>query len=158
MSVDDRDCFEEAVTTETRAYWANESPAAEQVTETIDSHAEWPAFLAMGTDPGVRLADREEDLEVTQPIPRITMAELVNGPAPTIQKRVRAQGTISPVDNVPALALGTMSIPALADPVLDDIPDLQAAAEQVDMPLTVPGTSRKVRPRRTRPRARTIAA
>ncbi|MFT3698282.1 MAG: sigma factor-like helix-turn-helix DNA-binding protein [Kofleriaceae bacterium] len=185
MSVDDRESFEEAVTTESRAYWAE--PAADQ---------EVPAFMAMGTDPGIR----EEDLEVTQPIPRQTMAEMVFAPE-QVTPRVRAQGTVAPgrsraardtiVDDARAttsialadlredstiddgFAKGTQAMPAIRSEMklspsygsLAELAEVSARGEaqdpefdQVDMPLSVPGTSRKVRPRRTRPRARTIAA
>lgn len=186
MSVDDRDVFEEAVTTETRAYWANEAPAEEK-----SNRDDFPAFLAMGTESGVL---REEDLEVTQPIPLQTMAELVFAPAPAPEVKHRiARGTTVPVvgqehrpgtsssiaemagdgdgglDAVDrALAKGTQAMPALRlSPSFASLSELSQVSasgeedpgfEQVDMPLAVPGSSRKVRPRRSRPRARTIAA
>jgi hypothetical protein len=72
MNVDDRDCFEDTVTSEHRLFAEVES--------------EPPPFLAMGTavegldDLSDTILTRPEDHEVTQPIPRMTMAELVFEP------------------------------------------------------------------------------
>jgi hypothetical protein len=148
----DRDFFEDTVTSEHRVF--TEAPH-----EPIDDP---PPFLAMGT--AVEgLDDRAEDLEATQPMPRMTMAELVFEPArAVVEVKARAVGTTPPPSR-PAGPLGALDLARFADGV-DRIDLLFAAAtakaadvDQIDLPAEVPATSRKIRPRRTRPRARTIA-
>jgi len=150
MSVDDRDFFAETVTTgfagAVRDPWLEPEP---------------PKFLAMGTQ--VEEVLEAEDLEVTRPMPKMTMAELVFA--------CRTEPTKLPEP----LARGSLAVMAM--PVADDFVEVKARPralgtlspmsadgqpqgvliDQVEMPAAVPPTSRKIRPRRTRPRARTIA-
>ena len=60
-------------------------------------------------------------------------------------------------------ARGELQPPVEEPETIDELVDglelpVSYEADQVDMPVGVPPTSRKIRPRRTRPRARTIAA
>jgi Sigma-70, region 4 len=165
MSVDDRDFFAETVTTgfatSVRDPWLEPEP---------------PKFLAMGTQVELDELVREEDLEVTRPMPKMTMAELVYA--------CRTEPTKLAEPVAPRLARGSMAMLPLADQLVevkacgsmvDDFVEVKARShgtvppmsadgqpqgvliDQVEMPAAVPPTSRKIRPRRTRPRARTIA-
>ena len=122
--MNDSDFSEEAVTSELRAY--RDEPAARPAffamgTQSGITDLEPPLFVAMGTESGIDLDEQ------TQPIPRMTMHELVFG-----------DGT-----QPPPLSSKTLSE--------------YLSVDQVEMPASVPATSRKIRPRRSRPRARTIA-
>jgi len=156
MNVDDRDFFEETVTSELataelEAYVAASRPDADlsraHAVATGTPMPEAPAFFAAGT--GMFDADghpltpdevfatpRAADRDVTQPIPRITMAELV------FQMRGEVQAPVEEPETIDELVDGLES----------EVPTYEA--DQVELPAT----SRKIRPRRTRPRARTIAA
>ncbi|CAN5474402.1 hypothetical protein BH11MYX1_BH11MYX1_47520 [soil metagenome] len=165
MSVDDRDFLDEAVTTELQlfGFGAPAEPALELPPAAT--------FFAVGTAimdvDGNELAPVELELlaeETTQPIPRITMAELVfsqpeslargsmsamPGPLPVRTRAPRALGTTPPLTRT----LASLASLVAASPYGD-----AESISQVEMPSSVPATSRKIRPRRTRPRARTIAA
>ena len=168
MSVDDRDFFAETVTTgfagAVRDPWLEPEPPKFLAMGTV---VEPPAFVAMGTQVELDEVIREEDLEVTQPMPKMTMAELVYA------CRTEPTKLAVPAESVstPRLARGSMAMLPLA---VDDIVEVKALSlgmapmsldgqaqgvliDQVEMPAAVPPTSRKIRPRRTRPRARTIA-
>ena len=149
INVDDRDFFEDTVTSEHRVF---DAPTDEP-----------PPFLAMGT--AVEGLDdtspRAEDFEVTQPIPRMTMAELVFAPAPrvsVVDVKARALGTTPPPPRATG-PLGALDFARFADGVdrVDLLLAVATARAEVELPTDVPPTSRKIRPRRTRPRARTIA-
>jgi len=146
MDVDDRDFFQDTVTSEHDVF--------------TQAPNEPPPFLAMGT----AVEGLDEDLEATQPIPRMTMAELVFEPAraEVVEVKARALGTTPPPSRL-AGPLGELDLVRFADGV-DRVDLLFAVAtakaaqiDQIDMPSEVPPISRKIRPRRTRPRARTIA-
>ncbi len=150
MSVDDRDFLDEAVTSELQLFGFG-APAEPEL-ELLPA----PAFFAAGT----AITDGEgnefaldDDMFVearTQPIPRMTMAELVFAqPGPLPMRRGSAVGTLPPLTR-PAGSLAQSFLQVSGEP--------QPAFDQVEMPSSVPATSRKIRPRRTRPRARTIAA
>ncbi len=160
MSVDDRDFLDEAVTSELQLFGFG-APAEPEL-ELLPA----PAFFAAGTAitdvEGNELA-LDDDLfveERTQPIPRMTMAELVFAqpgpmPMPMPMRRGSAVGTTPPVTRPIALStLSTLSTRSSGS----SLPASAEAFDQVEMPSSVPATSRKIRPRRTRPRARTIAA
>ena len=161
MSVDDRDFVEEAVTTELGWFAPppKEPPKFMAMGTVVDD--EPPAFLAMGTH--VDAEDvREEDLEVTQPIPKMTMAELVYAPTDVAMRRTEPAKLFlaEPLPTLPMRRAGdVVEVKARA---LGTIPpgDVAPPAEwivEVEMLAAVPPTSRKIRPRRSRPRARTIA-
>ena len=220
MSVDDRDFFEEAVTSEHPvfaegdAWFGSPVTAAGVPNPRTDAHAdpEPPAFIAVGTavtdlvgnpatnddDGWLASMDRGADTEVTQPIPVMTMAELVFASREPLARGSLAKMPVLGARDVVELearprALGTRELPPVSDffaalqtrgevqaPVAEpetidelvaelevpleesiDAETMDASAsglDQVDMPADVPATSRKIRPRRTRPRARTIAA
>jgi hypothetical protein len=186
MSVDDRDFLDEAVTTELQLFGFGASAGPEL--ECLPA----PAFFAVGTAitdiDGNELAPADHEAcaeEPTQPIPRMTMAELVFSPpeplargsmsampgppgllpmrrgADLVELKPRALGTTPPLTR----PLGTLAMTALqtssqTQRLQQDLGNAELAAllDQVEMPSSVPTTSRKIRPRRTRPRARTIAA
>ncbi|HEY6034514.1 MAG TPA: sigma factor-like helix-turn-helix DNA-binding protein [Kofleriaceae bacterium] len=213
MSVDDRNFFEEAVTSEHPLFDDLGVDLAGIPNSRTDERAdpEPPAFIAVGTavtdlegnpianDDEPWLATSERNDEITQPIPRLTMAELVFAskeplargsmatiPSPQalpslpgrdvveVKARARAAGTLPPVsDFFTALQTrGEVQAPVSEPETIDELvaelelpiedPTLVEAAatdlDQVEMPADVPATSRKIRPRRSRPRARTIAA
>ncbi len=238
MSVDDRDCFDERATVQLATYGhaehAHRSAAASfepaHPAESGGSADEVPAFLAVGSglfdtggDPLEPAADPDRDGDITQPIPRMTMAELVFASTAPLARAAlaplplrpvrsksdreprdlrgpRAHGTMPPAATVASesselarFARRTGPTPAsIATPTeapfaavvppgarhphliarvapapIEARGELQAVVEpvvdpsepdQVDLPTEVPATSRKVRPRRMRPRARTIAA
>ncbi len=188
MSVDNRDFLDEAVTTDLQLFGFG-VPAD----PSLDLSA--PAFLAMGTQitraDGTELAEPEApeayEEESTQPIPRMTMAELVFAHEPLARGSMGSMGSMGAMGAMPGprpmrrgselevkarepRALGT--VPPLTHPVgplslaalqvsnatPSDRSVLPGMVDQVEMPSSVPATSRKIRPRRTRPRARTIAA
>jgi len=95
MSVDDRDFVEEAVTTELGWFAPppKEPPKFMAMGTVVDD--EPPAFLAMGTHVDAEHV-REEDLEVTQPIPKMTMAELVYAPTDVAMRRTEPRSCSSP--------------------------------------------------------------
>jgi hypothetical protein len=73
----------------------------------------------------------------------------------TLQTRGEVQAPVSEPETIDEL------VAELELPLEPEASSATAAAtqlDQVEMPADVPGTSRKIRPRRTRPRARTIAA
>jgi hypothetical protein len=208
MSVDDRDFFEEAVTSEhpmfaeTDEVWRGRFTAAGVPNPRTDAYEdpEPPAFIAVGTAvtdlAGTAITDDDallasagwSDAEVTQPIPRMTMAELVFATKPPAKMpMLPARGVVEV--KARSLALGTRELPPISSffaeleargevqaPVAEpetidelvaelevpiEVPiEVEAAhsPDQVEMPGDVPAISRKIRPRRTRPRARTIAA
>ena len=150
MSFDDRDFLDEAVTSELQLFGFGASAEPELELSPV------PAFFAAGTAisdvDGNELASDDEVFieERTQPIPRMTMAELVFAqPGPLPMRRGSAVGTTPPLTR----PLGTLAMSSLLSSV-----EPEPAFDQVEMPSSVPATSRKIRPRRTRPRARTIAA
>lgn len=190
MSVNDRDFFAETITIPgTTGFagtmtdpWLEPEPPKFLVTGTV---VEPPAFVAMGTqvelESVVREPDRrrsiadDEDLEITRPIPKMTMAELVYAcrTEPTKLAEPLARGSTIAIPGAEELvevkarpsAVGTIP-PMLADGHPQGVYATASAAApnnevewiaQVEMPAAVPSTSRKIRPRRTRPRARTIA-
>ncbi|MEO6777787.1 MAG: sigma factor-like helix-turn-helix DNA-binding protein [Kofleriaceae bacterium] len=237
MSVNDRNFFEEAVTSE-HLLFEPPATAAGVPNARTDVHREPdpPSFIAIGTavtdlegdrvepeDAWLasrgrgRIGERDDawlascdggDAEITQPIPRMTMAELVFAsteplargslaviPKPLLRSardgaaeaRPRALGTRehAPVSDFFAAlqTRGEVQAPVSEPETIDELvaelelpleaepePVAQAGAQaqvqavaasqldQVEMPGDVPATSRKIRPRRTRPRARTIAA
>jgi hypothetical protein len=211
MSVDDRDFFEEAVTSEHPTFadvgeaWPLETagvPNARTDGEDGEADPEPPAFIAVGTavtDLEGNLIDEDRwlaagdhgDTEITKPIPLITMAELVFASKEPLARGSMAKMPVLAARDVVEVkarpsALGTRELPPVSDffatlqtrgevqaPVSEpetidelvaelELPiEAEAAAtslDQVEMPADVPATSRKIRPRRTRPRARTIAA
>jgi len=206
MSVDDRNFWDEAVTTEHPLFEDLAGVPNARTDEQADP--EPPSFIAVGTavtdlngnpianddDPWLASSDRHD--EITQPIPRLTMAELVfaskeplaRGSMPSmptlpardtveVKARPRAVGTVPPSDYFATLqARGEVQPPMHEPETIDELVeelelpigdpadqsgnmiDVEARADQVEMPIDVPTTSRKIRPRRSRPRARTIAA
>ena len=202
MSVDDRDFFEEAVTSEHPTFadigdaWPLATagvPNARTDGEDGQGDPEPPSFIAVGTavtdlegnplnDDAWLASSDHSDREVTQPIPLITMAELVfasRKPAIAardvveVKARPSALGTreLAPVSDFFATlqTRGEVQPPVQEPETIDELVaelelpiEAEAAAptqlDQVEMPADVPATSRKIRPRRTRPRARTIAA
>jgi Sigma-70, region 4 len=159
MSVDDRDFFAETVTTgfagAVHDPWLEPEPPKFLAMGTV---VEPPVFVAMGTQ-----VELEEDLEVTRPMPKMTMAELVFAcrTEPTKLPEPLARGSLVAMP-MPAAddfvevkarprALGTFP------PMSADGQPQGVLIDQVEMPAAVPPTSRKIRPRRTRARARTIA-
>src|SRR3954471_17553300 len=159
MNNDDREFFEETATTELataelEAYVAASRPNADlaraHAVATGTPLPEAPAFFAVGTgmfDTDGNLLSPDDvfgavsDRDVTQPIPRITMAELVYQSSGELQPPVEEPETITElVDGLETAYEATND------------------ADQVELPSGVPTPSRKIRPRRTRPRARTIAA
>jgi hypothetical protein len=201
MSVDDRDFSEDAVTSEHPTFadlgeaWplaAAGVPHSRVGDEQADP--EPPAFIAVGTavtdlegnpidDERWLAAGDRSDSEDTQPIPLVTMAELVFASRKPVlaardvvevKARPSALGTreLAPVSDFFATlqTRGELQPPVTEPETIDELvaelelplePEATAAAtqlDQVEMPPDVPATSRKIRPRRTRPRARTIAA
>jgi hypothetical protein len=169
MSVDDRDFFAETVTTGFAGVvhdpWLEpESPKFLAMGTVVEP----PVFVAMGTQ--VEEVLEAEDLEITRPIPKMTMAELVYAcrTEPTKLAEPLARGSMAAMPTMP-----TMPAPAEVDDLVEvkarpralgTLPPMSADGlpqgvliDQVEMPAAVPPTSRKIRPRRTRPRARTIA-
>src|SRR3569832_2740593 len=206
MSADDRNFFDEAVTPEHPLFEDLAGTPNSRTDEQADP--EPPAFIAIGTavtdlagnpianDDEAWLAAGDRNDEITQPIPRLTMAELVfaskeplaRGSMATIpslpardvvevKARARAVGTLPPVSDFFATlqTRGEVQAPVSEPETIDElVAELELSAEsideptlveaaatdldQVEMPADVPATSRKIRPRRSRPRARTIAA
>jgi len=195
MSVDDRNFWDEAVTTEHPLFEDLAGVPNARTDEQADP--EPPAFIAVGTavtdlggnsianddEPWLATSDRHD--EITQPIPRLTMAELVfaskeplaRGSMPKlptlpardmveVKARARAVGTVPPSDFFAALQTrGEVQPPVHEPETIDELVEElelplepEVRADQVEMPIDVPTTSRKIRPRRSRPRARTIAA
>ncbi|MEO8841490.1 MAG: sigma factor-like helix-turn-helix DNA-binding protein [Kofleriaceae bacterium] len=184
MSVDDRDFFAETITigfvgAVTDPWLVPPPPPKSEPNEpppflAMGTVVELPAFVALGTQVELGEVDAEmerpafeDDLEVTQPIPKMTMAELV------FACRAEPTKLAEPVVLDEPLARGSMAMMPIrlddelvevkARPrALGTIPPMSVDAQpqgvaQVEMPAAVPPTSRKIRPRRTRPRARTIA-
>ncbi len=164
MSVDDRDFLDEAVTTELQLFGFN-APTQEA-----------PAFFAVGTaimdSEGNELSPDDSFVEErTQPIPRMTMAELVfasseplargtaiAAPLP-MRRGSSAVGTVAPATrpNAPVTTLEQIASRHSGDAGDQELGQWPLS-DQVELRASVPATSRKIRPRRSRPRARTIAA
>src|SRR3569833_345337 len=206
MSGDDRNFFEEAVTSEHPLFEDLAGIPNSRTDEQADPLP--PAVFAIGTavtdlagnpianddEPWLAAGDRND--EITQPIPRLTMAELASAPKEPLARgsmatipslpardvvevkaRARAVGTLPPVSDFFATlqTRGEVQAPVSEPETIDELvaelempaesidePTLVEAAatdlDQVEMPADVPATSRKIRPRRSRPRARTVAA